>query len=618
MSRIHQLDEHTANKIAAGEVIERPANVIKETVENAIDAKATKIDIEVVEGGSEMMRITDNGIGMDHEDALMCFSRHATSKINDGSDLFNITTLGFRGEAIPSIASISLFTLESDDGSGGTRVVYEFGKRKEVEACALNKGTRITVEKIFQNVPARLKYMKSVNAEFAAIYTYIERLSLAHPEIAFSLTHNGKLIYTTNGSGKLLEVIASIYSIQTAKEMIPINFGNDEFQISGYTSKSTLSRASKNHIITSVNHRYVRHMKTINTINDVYRAYLPERRFPITIINIDVDPYLVDVNVHPAKLEVRFSQESLLKQLITDGFEEALRPKMVVQEEKKEKTPIPSFSRKKVAEQIHFNLDDDVPTLIKTPVSLPKSKPQESEIIEPVEKEEEEPNVLKGTTQTEVQEERPAYTMAKEPENQPVKKARLRPIKEKIYVKTQLRGSYIVGENEKGIYLIDQYRASRQIAYEKYKEKFAQGVNQKAALAVPLMFELQESECLILEEKKDALVALGIELSPFSKNTYALRSLPVWMQGVDEQAFVEEMINVLIHQDEEDLIALRDAAIASLSSKAVTKNTHLSMIEMQALVDDLMRCEDAYRDASGHTIIVFNSDYELNKLFKKG
>ena len=617
MSRIHQLDEHTANKIAAGEVIERPANVIKECVENSIDAKATKIDVEVIEGGSQLMRITDNGIGMDHDDALMCFGRHATSKITDGNDLFNITTLGFRGEAIPSIASISQFTLETDDGNGGTRVVYEFGKRTTVEACALNKGTRITVERIFQNVPARLKYMKSVNAEFAAIYTYIERLSLAHPDIAFSLTHNGKLIYTTNGSGKLLEVIASIYSIQTAKQMVPVDFGNDEFHITGYTSNRMLSRASKNHIITCVNHRYVRHMKTINTINDVYRAYLPDRRFPITIINIDVDPYLVDVNVHPAKLEVRFSKESTLKELITEGFEDALKPKIasIPKPEKKE----PTFSRKRVSEQIHLNLDEDVPTLIKTPVITPKSEKEEEHPAHAPEK------------PLEVQEETPDYHVEKDtpvlpPQQEEVKETpqkvivqeRLRPIKEKIYVKTQLRGSYIVGENDKGIYLIDQYRASKQIAYEKYKEKFARGDMQKAALAVPLMFELPESECLILEEKKDALQALGIELSPFSKNTYCVRSLPVWMQEVDEQAFIEDMINVLIHQDEDDLIALRDAAIASLSSKTITKHTHLSMIEMQALVDDLMRCEESYSDAQGHTIIVFYSDYELNKLFKKG
>ena len=298
MGHIRQLSENLANKIAAGEVVERPASVIKELTENSIDAKAKSITILVEQGGTSKMCVIDDGIGMNRADALLCFSRHATSKIVDENDLFNITTLGFRGEAIPSIASISVFTLETNNGEENTKVEYEFGKRKNVSSVAMNRGTKITVERIFQNVPARLKYMKSINAEFAAIYSYVERLALAHPEISFTLIHDHKTIFKTNGRNNLLEVISEIYGIPVAKNMIHVDFGNEEFHVAGYISKIDTSRSSKNHIVTLVNHRYVKNMKTINTINEVYRRYLADKRYPIAVLEIDVDPYLVDVNVH--------------------------------------------------------------------------------------------------------------------------------------------------------------------------------------------------------------------------------------------------------------------------------------------------------------------------------
>ena len=343
MGHIRQLSENLANKIAAGEVVERPASVIKELTENSIDAKAKSITILVEQGGTSSMSVIDDGIGMNRTDALLCFSRHATSKIVDENDLFNITTLGFRGEAIPSIASISVFTLETSDGEENTKVEYEFGKRKSVDSVAMNRGTKITVERIFQNVPARLKYMKSINAEFAAIYSYVERLALAHPEISFTLVHDHKTIFKTNGRNNLLEVISEIYGLPVAKNMIHVDFGNEEFHVSGYISKIDTSRSSKNHIVTLVNHRYVKNMKTINTINEVYRRYLADKRFPIAILEIDVDPYLVDVNVHPAKLEVRFSKETELKELLLKGLEEALSKKNLTYKPSTRETEKASF-----------------------------------------------------------------------------------------------------------------------------------------------------------------------------------------------------------------------------------------------------------------------------------
>ena len=312
MQKIRQLDDVLANKIAAGEVIERPANVVKELVENSIDANSSKIDVIIEEGGLDLIQIIDNGEGMIKEDALLCFSRHATSKIKNDQDLFCIQTLGFRGEAIPSIASISNFELKTSTGEKGTIVNYQYGKFINCEDSDCKKGTNIKVQKLFQNVPARLKYIKSTNAEFANIQTYIERLSLSHPHIAFSLVHNQRTIYKTNGNGNLLEVISNVYGLNVAKNMITVDFEDDEFHVSGFISKIDVNRASKNHIITMVNSRVVKNKITVDSINNAYRRYLADKRFPIVIVNIEIDPFLVDVNVHPSKLEVRFSKEMKL------------------------------------------------------------------------------------------------------------------------------------------------------------------------------------------------------------------------------------------------------------------------------------------------------------------
>lgn len=370
--KIKQLDDILANKIAAGEVIERPANVVKELVENSIDASSSKIDIIIEEGGMNLIQIIDDGSGMDKDDARLCFSRHATSKIYNDQDLFCIQTLGFRGEAIPSIASISHFVLKTSDGSQGSTVIYEFGKFIEQKQSDLNRGTNISVSKLFQNVPARLKYIKSVNAEFAHIQNYVERLSLSHPDIAFTLIHNDKMTYKTNGNGNLLEVIHQIYGLSVVKNMLNLKAGNDEFQIEGFIGKIEVNRANKNHIVTMVNHRIVKNQVAIDAINQAYRKYLADNRYPIAVINIEIDPYLVDVNVHPSKLEVKFSKEYELKQLIFDAVSKTLENVNLTYQVKEER---PVF--KPQLDQMNLDIDfrQEIPTKV-------QEKPQASFIQE--------------------------------------------------------------------------------------------------------------------------------------------------------------------------------------------------------------------------------------------
>lgn len=606
MQKIRQLDDVLANKIAAGEVIERPANVVKELVENSIDADSSKIDVIIEEGGLNLIQIIDNGDGMIKEDAMLCFSRHATSKIKDDQDLFCIQTLGFRGEAIPSIASVSNFELKTSTGEVGTKVVYEYGKFIECNESDSKKGTNIKVAKLFQNVPARLKYIKSTNAEFAHIQTYIERLSLSHPDIAFMLVHNGKTIYKTNGNGNLLEVISSIYGLNVAKNMIEVDFNDDEFHISGYISKIDVNRANKNHVITMVNSRVVKNKVSVDSVINAYRRYLADKRYPIAIINIEIDPYLVDVNVHPSKLEVRFSKESKLKDLIYQGVSDSLSKVnltySVTVEEKKPKNIIN-------VQQPSFEFDYDViSTKIEPQVDDKETKHNQEIVMQDASKDD--------------------FTFIKEkvvdyiiPDKQVIEtkvESREKLMKKKLFVKGQVHGTYIICEDETGMYIVDQHAGQERINYEYYLEKYQNLDLTMRELLVPITLEYPLSEFLIIEERKELLAQVGINLEVFGNGCYVVKQLPLWMQNIDEHLFIENMMNQLLNDNKIDVIKLQEHAIATLSCKASLKaNTHLSVEGMQNIIDNLMRCDNPYVCPHGRPTIIYYSTYEIEKLFKR-
>ena len=593
--KIKQLDEILANKIAAGEVIERPANVVKELVENSIDASSSKIDIIIEEGGMNLIEIVDDGLGMDQEDAKLCFSRHATSKITNDQDLFCIQTLGFRGEAIPSIASISHFELKTSDGQSGSTVVYEFGKFIEQKQSDLKRGTKITVTKLFQNVPARLKYVKSVNAEFAHIQNYVERLSLSHPDIAFTLMHNGKVTYKTNGNGQLLEVIHQIYGLSVVKNMLNLKVENDEFEVEGYIGKIEINRASKNHIVTLVNHRIVKNQIAIDAINQAYRKYLADNRYPIAIINIEIDPYLVDVNVHPSKLEVKFSKESELKQLIFDGVSKTLEGVNLTYQVKEEK---PVFKPQLGQLDLEIDFRQEVPPLQVQPIerTMPSSIYEEKEEYQasPINQEISEQKIVEK-----------------------IKETPLKEMKKKIFVKAQIHGTYIVGEDGEGMYLIDQHAAQERINYEYFLEKYRHPDMTMRDLLVPITVEYPLSECMMIEERKDLLKEVGIDLEPFG-NGFIIKQLPMWMNQINEHLFIEDMIQQVLKDNKIDLLSLQEHAIATLSCKASLKgNSHLSIESMQTIVDNLMRCDNPYVCPHGRPTIIHYSAYDLEKLFKR-
>ena len=327
MSKIIELPEVLANQIAAGEVIERPASVVKELVENSIDAGSSQITIEIEESGLKKIQVTDNGEGIAQEDVALSLHRHATSKIKSQADLFRIRTLGFRGEAIPSIASISHFTVKTAtaDENYGTLLIAKGGEIEKQEPISTPVGTKITVENLFYNTPARLKYMKSLQSELAHIVDVVNRLSLAHPEIAFTLINDGRQMTTTSGTGDLRQAIAGIYGLNTAKKMIEISNADLDFEVSGYISLPELTRANRNYITILINGRYIKNFLLNRAILDGYGSKLMVGRFPIAVIDIQIDPYLADVNVHPTKQEVRISKEKELMTLISSAIAESLR-----------------------------------------------------------------------------------------------------------------------------------------------------------------------------------------------------------------------------------------------------------------------------------------------------
>ena len=330
MGKIIQLDDALSNKIAAGEVVERPASVVKELVENSIDAGSTIIDIEVEEAGLSKIRISDNGDGMEEIDVPKAFSRHATSKIKNEHDLFRIRTLGFRGEALPSIASVSRLELITSTGVEGTRIVLEGGKVITLEKAASRKGTDITITDLFYNTPARLKYLKTVHTELGNITDVTNRLALAHPEVSIRLIHNDRKLLHTNGNGDVKQVLAAIYGINIAKKMVPIQAKSLDFVLDGFITLPEITRASRNYISTMINGRYIKNFPLAKAILEGYHTLLPIGRYPIGLVSIVMDPILVDVNVHPAKLEVRISKEQELNKFVTETIKTVFKTKALI------------------------------------------------------------------------------------------------------------------------------------------------------------------------------------------------------------------------------------------------------------------------------------------------
>lgn len=587
MSKVHLLSQNISNMIAAGEVVERPSSVVKELVENAIDAKARHIDIVIKDAGRTLIKVIDDGIGMDKEDALLALKRHATSKILDERDLFNISTLGFRGEALPSIAAVSHLVLTTSTGNNvGTRVEVVNSDEIKVENAPLRKGTEIEVNELFYNTPARLKYLKSDTTEFAQIHDVVVHIALGYPNIIFTLIHNDKVVFKTNGNGNVLEIIAEIYGKETARNMKKLTCEDYDFKVEGYISKIQINRANRYSMITLLNGRYVRMLQVNNALIEAYKTYLPDDRYPITVLNIEVDPSLVDINVHPSKHEVRLSKEKDLVNLIKENTlltlkEELLTPSISKTPKEKEIVLTPSL-----------NLDSEN---FFTKEEIKVEKEELPLIIE--EKEEVEVKINKEDIKQVIKEE----------------------INEPTYFRVigQYHGTYILCEFDDGLYIIDQHAAAERINFEKYSRLLGT-TSSSIKLLVPLLLDYTYNEIKQIEENKNVLETLGIYFESFSNSNIRISEVPSYFMDVNMEVYVRDVIEMILNKSKVSSLDIRLNAIATIACKASIKANHaLNTLDMQNLIKNLLKCENPNTCPHGRPTMLKYTNYELEKFFKR-
>lgn len=676
LAKIHILDEHIANQIAAGEVVERPASVVKELVENAIDAGSTRIEVTVEEGGLQSIRVKDNGSGIEPEDCETAFYRHATSKIANGRDLFLITSLGFRGEALPSIAAVSkvsLLTATADDGKGRL-IDIEGGKLILNEDSPSGVGSDLAVRELFFNTPARLKYMKSIQTELGHISDAMYRMALAHPTISFTLHHNGNQLLHTLGNGDQLQVIAAVYGTSAAKAMLPIAAEDLDYRISGFISRPEWTRSNRNGITTIVGGRYIRNNGLNAAILRAYHTLLPINRYPLLVLQLDMHPSLVDVNVHPAKLEVRFSKEIELYKFVEDEIRKVLLGQSLILRPGKEmigqkgsssfiqeqfafsKGKIPQSSAGEGANQespalgdfpsggrpdsTFEQLGDNKTTPDVNDARNPASNRYAGgnrQTVEPLgQLQTRESAASYGTSTGNSPSRGPQSVMgnsyrpmaASLPRGQmPAAEALWAPANSEAsslpefpelnYI-GQHHGTYIIAQNDGGLYLIDQHAAHERINYEYYYEKFGRPEEASQELLLPITLEFTPSESRQLSERLHWFQQAGVYLEHFGGQTFLVRSLPYWFPEGDEKAVIEEMAEWVLSERFIDLAKLREKSSILCSCKASIKaNQKLTEQEVDSLLSRLAACRQPYTCPHGRPIVVSFSSYDLEKLFKR-
>lgn len=632
MSKIIELPEVLANQIAAGEVIERPASVVKELVENSIDAGSSQITIEIEESGLKNIQVTDNGEGISQEDVALSLHRHATSKIKSQADLFRIRTLGFRGEAIPSIASISHFTVKTAtaDEHYGTLLVAKGGEIERQEAISTPVGTKITVENLFYNTPARLKYMKSLQSELAHIVDVVNRLSLAHPEIAFTLINDGRQMTTTSGTGDLRQAIAGIYGLNTAKKMIEISNADLDFEVSGYISLPELTRANRNYITILINGRYIKNFLLNRAILDGYGSKLMVGRFPIAVIDIQIDPYLADVNVHPTKQEVRISKEKELMSLISSAIAESLREQDLIPDalENLAKSSTRGFSKPQQTslplKQTNLYYDKERHDFF---VKLDTVEEEPAQLFNEVDK-----AVKKVDKQSSVRyAQRSAASQAYDEHDDldfknKTKINRMIESLDNEEVSTfpeleyfgQMHGTYLFAQGNGGLYIIDQHAAQERVKYEYYRDKIGEVDDSLQQLLMPYLFEFSGADFIKIQEKMELLKQVGINLEPYGNNTFILREHPIWMKEEEIETAVYEMCDMLLLTNEVSVKKYRAELAIMMSCKRSIKANHtLDDYSARQLIVQLSQCKNPYNCPHGRPVLVNFTKSDMEKMFRR-
>lgn len=651
MGKIKELQTSLANKIAAGEVVERPGSVVKELLENAIDAQATEINIEVEQSGVASIRVVDNGTGIEIDDLDLVFHRHATSKLDADDDLFHIRTLGFRGEALASISSVSKVTLKTcTDNQEGQEIYVENGEVLNRKPAKAKRGTDILVESLFYNTPARLKYIKSLYTELGKITDIVNRMAMSHPDIRISLVSDGKTILKTNGSGRTNEVMAEIYGMKIAKDLVHVTGDTSDYHLDAYFAKPEHSRSNKHYISIFINGRYIKNFLLNKAILEGYHTLLMVGRYPICYINIEMDPILVDVNVHPTKLEVRLSKEDQLFELIVTKIREAFKDRILIPQNDMDKMTkknkvLDQFEQQKMdfeKRQQQNNLEQNVEQSSEPNVNNANNASADNSTSYINQPDNERSGIQESqndyddykkiqndllydlettssdSTDNEVS---TADNILQDNGEEDIKgRVSASPTRRIPYMEIvgQVHGTYIIAQNENGMFMIDQHAAQERIKYEYFREKIGDVVNEIQNLLIPLTFHFSKDELMIINQYKDELDKVGVHLEPFGGHDYIVDSYPVWFPKEEAEEIIKDMIEYVLEHKKVDVRKIREeAAIMMSCKKSIKANHYLKNNEMADLVNQLRDTEDPFTCPHGRPIIINFSNYELERLFKR-
>ncbi len=638
MGKIHELSEILSNQIAAGEVIERPASVVKELAENAIDANSTQIDIVIEQAGLQLIQVIDNGDGIEPEDVPTAFKRHATSKIATRQDLFKIQSLGFRGEALASIASVSDLTIETATADSlGTFAHFKGGVLEEQKTNPIRPGTAITVRDLFFNTPARLKYVKTFQTELANVIDIVNRLAMSHPQIAFTLTNDDHLLLKTAGNNDLQQTIAGIYGVTMAKQLLPVSAEDLDFKLTGYVSLPKLTRASRNYISVLINGRYIKNYQLNKAIIKGYGSKLMVGRYPVVVLNIQMDPLLIDVNVHPTKQEVRLSKEPALMALIEKAIRERLSTENLIPDavqNLKQTKPVDVDQLQMDLNQITSQRRNATGTVRPIQPQTVPEKPVKTEMQAAAQIAETETPLKREPTANPNLNNLPIFEQpqqlarwddkyeaeaignpfGEQPEDDAAPIERFPALR---YI-GQLHNTFLLAEGEDGFYILDQHAAQERIKYEYYREKIGEVSNDAQNLLVPLVLEYPNSDAIKIQAQKELLAAVGVQLESFGQNSFVIHSHPTWIAQGQEEATIREMIDTVLENGKLDIAHFREKTAIMISCKqSIKAHHHLDDAQAKALLVDLAQTENPFNCPHGRPVLIHYTQKDLEKMFKR-
>ncbi|EFQ49106.1 DNA mismatch repair endonuclease MutL [Lactobacillus iners] len=625
MTKIHKLSSELTNQIAAGEVIERPASVIKELCENALDAGSTRIKIDFIDAGLKQIVVQDNGSGIAADEIDLAFMRHATSKINTNHDLFNIATLGFRGEALASIAAVAKVDIVTNTGGvNGIHAIFEDGNKVKQEAIASPQGTKIVVRDLFYNTPARLKYLKSERTEIMKIVDIVNRLALGYPQVSFELTNQQKQLLKTTGHDDLRQTAANIYGIKVAEKMLAIYAQSPDFKIAGLISRADDTRSTRNFITLLLNTRYVKNYRLVQAIVDGYGTRLLKGRYPFAIVKIDLDPLLVDVNVHPTKQEVRLSKESELARLIVRTIDQALGAT---------EHEIASFddateSKQTKLDQLEFNLNEAVVDTSRIPVefSIPndltddssKVKEDDTTFVSLKHPRQDEHYLVTTTWDENVQ----AQT-ALSPFSASQLSSEVTTSSEQILVnrlpQLQCLGQmheYLLATADNDLYIVDQVAADNRLAFDKLLLQMQAENNYEQTLLDNIILDFSMIDFLKVQDKLADFKKLGLNLEEFGGRSFVLQEYPLWLENCD-QIQIKAVIDLILAYINAPLDKIRIELAKKIVATKHIRRKSLNSLEMVEMLTSLSNSSNPYHDPFGKIIIAKISENDLRKLFQK-